>query len=695
MPTSLTPGVIFERPAHGRSDARPLTDVAGFVGVARRGPLHRPVRVTSWRQFQEVFGTFAPYANLAYAVRGFFENRGRTCWVVRVANSETARSASVTIPDAAGDPAYRVTASSPGVWANELGILVQPDRLASARQDQSVRVDADDWLAVDSVAGLEVGSRVRLTQLPAGGPATRCVEEIDAARGLVRFDRGLLAGGLVPTGERIALESIEFSLLVLEAGQVVERHAGLAPDRAHPRDAVTMVAASSTLITLDRLAGAHLPTLPWGGPIQGALGGGVDGLRDLGVSDLAATLDGEPRGIHALAEIDEVAILALPDLVAPAVVSAAPPVRPLPLDPCDERLLEAGDDVDGTVVDDGTGAGLAGVHVQVGGHDVVTDGDGSFTIPGGFLDAGTDVYFDLDGYDSERRVIAAGAPDFTVRLRVAVAPDIPPGLRDDDVYFAQSEMVAQCESLRDRFCIIEAPYRNEPDIDLGPVRGWRARFDSPFVALYHPWIVVRDPLQPQAVRGRAIPPAGHIAGVYAATDLAANGAHRPPANVELRFLEDLIDDVDDARQGVLNPIGINAIRAFPGRGIRAFGARTLSSDSAWRYVNVRRLMSAIEEQITDGIQWAVFEPHDEGLRLAVRMWLTRLADEHWRRGALAGATPEQAYLVRCDDTTMTPDDVDNGRLIALLSVAPTVPYEFIVVRLGLSADEISVSEVVA
>ena len=694
MPTLLTPGVYFERPIRRRVDARPRTDVAGFVGVARRGPLHRPVRVTSWRQFQEIFGTFAPYANLAYAVRGFFENGGQACWIVRVANSEKASAASVMIPDAAGNPAYRVTASSPGVWANELGILIQPDRLASARQDQAVRVDSDNWLAVDSVAGLEVGSRVRLTQLPAGGPAIRRVEQIDAARGLVRFDDSLLAGGLVPTGEPIALESVEFTLVVLEAGQVIERHAGLAPDPAHPRDAVSIVAAASTFITMDRLAGADMPTVPWGGSAQGALSGGVDGLRDLGIADLAATRDGAPRGIHALAEIDEIAILVTPDLVAPAAVPAAPRVRPLPLDPCDARLLEAGDDVDGTVVDDETGAALGGVHVQVGGHEVVTGGDGTFTIPGGFLEAGADVYFELDGYLSEHQVIAAGAPDFVVRLRVAVAPDIPQGLRDDDVYFAQSEMVAQCESLRDRFCIIEAPYRNEPDVDIGPVRGWRARFDSSFVALYHPWIMVRDPLQPQAVAGRTIPPAGHIAGVYAATDLAANGAHRPPANVELRFVEDLVDEVDDTRQGVLNPIGINAIRAFPGRGIRVFGARTLSSDSAWRFVNVRRLMSAIEEQITDGLQWAVFEPHDEGLRLAIRMWLTRLADEHWRRGALAGATPAEAYFVRCDDTTMTQDDVDNGRLIALLSVAPTVPYEFIVVRLGLTAEEISVSEVV-
>ena len=495
-------------------------------------------------------------------------------------------------------------------------------------------------------------------------------------------------------GEPIALESVEFSLIVLEAGQAIERHDGLAPDPEHPRDAVGTLAANSTLIGLERLGEAVMPDVPWGGPLDGLLSGGVDGLRGLRVSDLVGTTDNIARGLHALAEIDEVAILAMPDLVAPAVVPPAPRVRPPRLDPCDARLRNGGSDVEGAVVDDDTGTALSGVHVQVGGHDVVTGADGTFTIPGGFLDGGIDVHFERTDYEPERRVIAAGAPRVDVRLRPAVPPDIPPGLRDDDVFFAQAEMVAQCERLRDRFCIIEAPYRQESDVDIGPVRGWRSRFDSSFVALYHPWIVVRDPLHPSAVSGRAIPPCGHVAGVYAATDLASNGAHRPPANHELRFVEDLVDDVDDARHGVLNPIGVNAIRAFPGRGVRVFGARTLSSDSAWRFVNVRRLMSTLEEQIIDGLQWAVFEPHDEGLRLAVRLWLTHLADDHWRRGALVGATPDEAYAVRCDDTTMTSDDVDNGRLIALLSVAPTVPYEFVVVRLGLTRDEISVSEVV-
>jgi uncharacterized protein len=191
-----------------------------------------------------------------------------------------------------------------------------------------------------------------------------------------------------------------------------------------------------------------------------------------------------------------------------------------------------------------------------------------------------------------------------------------------------------------------------------------------------------------------MPPSGHLAGLYAATDLA-EGVFRPPANRELRWVDDLLDDIGDAEQGLLNSAGVNALRAFPGRGIRAFGARTLAPPDAGPliYVNVRRLLSALEESILDGLQWAVFEPNDEGLRAGVRLWLTGLADGLWRRGAFVGDRPDAAYDVRCDATTTPAEEAANGRLIAEVAVAPTVPYEFVLVRLGITADELQVSEV--
>ena len=159
------------------------------------------------------------------------------------------------------------------------------------------------------------------------------------------------------------------------------------------------------------------------------------------------------------------------------------------------------------------------------------------------------------------------------------------------------------------------------------------------------------------------------------------------------FVEDVGSSMNDALQGVLNPIGINVIRSFPGRGIRVFGARTLSSNVAWQFVNVRRFMNFLEEAINDGLQWAVFEPNNEQLWFGIRLFLTTFLDNLWRQGALVGDTAEAAYQIRCDAIT-TPSEVQAvGQVIAEVSVAPTIPYEFIVFRLGLTIDELKISEV--
>ena len=229
-------------------------------------------------------------------------------------------------------------------------------------------------------------------------------------------------------------------------------------------------------------------------------------------------------------------------------------------------------------------------------------------------------------------------------------------------------------------------------MDISGVQSWRARFDTPYAAIYYPWLKVRDPLNPGAPEGRLTPPSGHVAGVYAATDLA-KGVFRPPANRALEFVEDVSSQIDDGIQGVLNPLGINVIRAFPGRGIRVFGARTMSSDSAWRFVNVRRLMSMLGESLHDGLQWAVFEPNGTQMRFNVSMVITNMLDRLWRQGAFVGNSPDEAYQVRCDVVTTTTEDEAAGRIIAEVRVAPTVPYEFIIIRLGLTTDELQVSEV--
>jgi hypothetical protein len=231
-------------------------------------------------------------------------------------------------------------------------------------------------------------------------------------------------------------------------------------------------------------------------------------------------------------------------------------------------------------------------------------------------------------------------------------------------------------------------------LSLEAIQTWRARFDSAYGALYYPWIIVKreDSVEP-AVRSDVIsvPPSGHVAGLIARTDLD-EGVHRAPANDVLSGVKALTAVVDDAQHGILNPLHINCLRLLPGRGIRVYGARTLSSDPEWRYLNVRRLVSMIEEAVEDASQWAVFEPNNQVLRQALTFSLNGFLNALWRQGALAGDVPEAAYQVKCDEDNNPSTVIDSGQIIAEIAVAPTIPFEFIHFRLGRTVEAVEVGE---
>ena len=243
-------------------------------------------------------------------------------------------------------------------------------------------------------------------------------------------------------------------------------------------------------------------------------------------------------------------------------------------------------------------------------------------------------------------------------------------------------MQAHCETARDRFAIAQFPAKP------GPVAGMRSPIGSSYVALYYPWLTVQDP---QTMALAAVPPAGHIAGVYARTDIE-RGVHKAPADqlVLGPILQDigtagpLAASVTRGDQDVLNPRNINVIRDFreEGRGLRVWGARTTSSDHQWRYISVRRLFIFVEQSLEQGTQWVVFEPNDQSTWERVAASVSGFLNTIWRSGALAGAAPEEAYFVRCDRTTMTQDDIDNGRLICEIGIAPVKPAEFVIFRIG-------------
>ncbi|MGH2533467.1 MAG: phage tail sheath family protein [Thermomicrobiales bacterium] len=247
----------------------------------------------------------------------------------------------------------------------------------------------------------------------------------------------------------------------------------------------------------------------------------------------------------------------------------------------------------------------------------------------------------------------------------------------------QLAMLNHCESMKDRFAILDAPRA----LGVQDVKEWRtgdAGYDSMYGALYYPWIKVQNQTPPaQRKEGEGdlieIPPCGHVAGLYARVD-GERGVHKAPANEVVRGAVDLEVQITRNEQDLLNPIGINCIRSFPNMGIRVWGARTLSSDPGWRYINVRRLFNFIEESIDHSTQWVVFEPNDEDLWARLSRDVTAFLDRVWRSGALFGATPDEAFYVKCDRETNPPETRDVGQLIVEIGLAPVKPAEFVVFR---------------
>lgn len=247
----------------------------------------------------------------------------------------------------------------------------------------------------------------------------------------------------------------------------------------------------------------------------------------------------------------------------------------------------------------------------------------------------------------------------------------------ESVKAVQAAMIAHCELMGDRMAILDPP----PGLSPQQVKEWRtdqAGYDSKYATLYYPWIKVPDPL---TGTNRFMPPSGHVAGVWARSD-NARGVHKAPANEPIRGAVALETQLTRAEQELLNPLGINCIRAFPGRGILVWGARTLSSDPAWKYLNVRRLFNYLEESILNGTQWVVFEPNDEMLWARIRRTISAFLVNEWRRGALFGLTPDEAFFVKCDRETNSAESIDAGQVICRIGVAPVKPAEFVIFQLA-------------
>jgi hypothetical protein len=561
-----TPGVYFEW-----LDAPPAlqpsaTDIAGFVGIAQRGPLHSPLRVESWTQFVSMFGSHTAQGYLAYAVEGFFVNGGRACYVVRVADPDYAACASLDLLDANGWPALRLTAASPGVWARQMRVMVL----------------------------FTTSDHFNLTlQLPTGEQEMwrNLTLEADSERYALRVLNG------IPPDKRLSDED-----LVPGVGRgciVVKRDAETTP--GGPPASFLVVAS-----TPQGGPSAVNATLKLNARLQaGYLAGGEDGLWTLRPEHMSGRGAPPDRrwGLATLEQVPQVAIVAMPDLVPPPA-SQPRRHRPPPLR-CDVLI--------------------------------------------------------------DQPPPTPSLPD----------PDAPPVFSDAEVLEMQYELIGHCERLRDRFAIL-AP--RPADTSPETVVQLRQQFDSSYAALYFPMLRVSDPLELDGLL-RVVPPVGHVAGVYSRAE-QRSGVHKPPANELLEGVQDVTVPVEDVLHGVLNDAQVNVIRAYPGRGVRIAGARTLSSDSLWRYVNVRRLLVMIERSIDVQTQWLVFEPNNpdswRDLDRILRGFLGRL----WQSGMLDGKTAEEAFTLVCNETSNPPAETDLGHLTAVIGVQPPWPAEFVVVRIG-------------
>jgi uncharacterized protein len=617
MPEYLSPGVYVEEVSfRSKSIEGVPTSTTGFAGMTRTGPVQygtpatrpsttEPRLITSFTEFERVYGGLEqleldhgsnerlPY--LAHASRAFFLNGGQRLYVSRVfaptgpQNAPDWGVATRTIAVGGGTATW--TARWPGAFGN---VFVQT---SIVRTKNIAFVDPDNPGWGPQAKGAKEGAIVEVispppvdpSTLPKGNdaptPANLWIVEV-LPSGQQQFRQGGGPAGALPAGAVIQLIQLQVAVTVdtervdtyteLATSPGQRRYIGKILQKNHPED-------ENAVVWLDCDAVAATATGPIDlvvalrGDTNGRLSGGNDGTMPSASDLLGDAADPDhaevkATGLEALEDIDDIAIVALPD---------------------------------GSTYDDA-----------------------------------------------------------------------------DDCFAAMDALRSIAERPGSyRIAVLDGP----PSSSMTDIRNFRGRFDSTYAALYHPWIEIFDPLerptQGAPPRRLLLPPSGFVSGIYARSDIA-RGVWKAPANEVVAGLTRFEANINKGRQDVLNPEGINALRFFEGRGNRVWGARTVSSDPEWKYVNVRRFFIYLEHSIDKSTQWAVFEPNNERLWANIRHTVEDFLLVQWRDGALMGSKPEEAYFVRCDRTTMTQNDLDNGRLICLIGVAPVKPAEFVIFRIG-------------
>jgi uncharacterized protein len=699
MPEYLAPGVYIEEQTGPEPIEGVSTSVTGFVGVTQRGPVDTlgPVLVTSFPDYERTFGGYfvpdfpvAPYNFynlLPHAVAGFFNNGGKLLYIKRVYSLTTKPAAAVAgdLENDVGGPLIKTRlfrtalggdtdlelASTRGINHNSTLVLTQVKNgvtttsvtlNVTAVDDRAAKVTLSAALVIPASAKNFDAQFTMVTVTTNSGftPAATA-----GKFGLLAGDPGSWANNVPfadpPKGVQVQVSPtsraqaqittvLTPSQLLLNSaanfyeGAILEINAN--GTRIYAK-VLHVVGSTTELVTAlsapDVTAiNAVLPNPVWVRTcefnLSASYGSVVENFRGL-------TLDKNTPYFYATTLLNQSSLLSVPQSPIPSdEVTEDPSTMPMAVD---------------------------GLHLTMTGGT-----DGAKPVPADYVGG--------DSGPGNRTGIAALIDAAEISIIAA------PGVTDVDTQMA---LITQCENLKYRFAILDpAPSGSFGTPSLNEIRNQRDLYDTKYAAIYYPRPLVTDPLTGDPL---AVPPSGVMAGIYAETD-NARGVWKAPANVVLNSVDDLEVVLSKGDQDFLNPEprNINALRDFrgQGRGLRVYGARCITTDQAWKYINVRRLFIFIEASLDQGTQWAVFEPNDARLWKRLIQSVSNFLTTIWREGGLMGSKPEEAFFVKCGFETMSQDDIENGRLIMLVGVAPVYPAEFVIIRIGQWAGGSSVQE---
>jgi len=694
MPEYLSPGVYVEETSfRSKSIEGVSTSTAGFVGPTRWGPISGdPELLTSLADFERIYGGLDtlwldgnPTPNyLAHAVRAFFEEGGQRLYVSRIFNFGAGVSA-VPLDGTTKLPSqhYAIASGDNG----DLSLAARfPGRLGKMQVTFTIKAGGNSLIDFPQPTKEDPNARgYTLTQVQNGDVVHVRIPIKDSNKKIIAWD-DLTSSGIEsspPSSPPSALLGVTNSLFLVHWNTV-----------ANPKDpfwelltdngsaiqlkALHDISPDIQVRTISVLVEVAYPTLdPQGQP-------------GFSVSTLLGEFDFDTRSVNGLMNVfTRQPITRSLALTTPFSIELDKTVFVLPPDDptksakereqAREQALNA---ITLQLIRELLGASVIATLSTVA-KDVkpvdtrrtyLLDGGDDGAFPAGVNYEGDPEFADFINDPLQNPKNGLLAFESVDDISIVAAPGYSANSISDDIFAAQSALIDHCEKMKYRIAVIDTPPNNLVS-DALVHRNLRS---SKYAALYYPWITIVDPLRDQRLN---LPPSGFVAGIYARND-TEHAVFKAPANEVVRLAIDFEQRLNKAQQDVLNPQSINCFRYFPGHGFLLWGARTISDDPEWKYVSIRRYFAYLEHSIDKGTQWVVFENNGPQLWLNVRHTIEDFLLNEWKMGGLLGSKPEQAYFVRCDLSTMTQNDLDNGRLVCLIGVAAVKPAEFVIFRIG-------------